>query len=239
MTPMPKPKPPAFTVTGEIYQPARLHFTIRDPRRLPKALDKLHSLRFDHAHQCWVWLHKGDPSRLKFVRPEAYPLIPNETLVLATIRLSDRREMHVDTISFERAIAATELLARHIPRNVAELQTITVVNRLFDPDTTPEPDDIFAAEPTIVDPNASFAALRAISAETDDPNERGRQFSELIANENRKPLPELERFPANFYDDGIVQLRAALTIRQAVAAEHWKGNTTATIGDMIEKFLAR
>ncbi len=50
-------------------------------------------------------------------------------------------------------------------------------------------------------------------------------------------LPEVERFPANYYEDGIDLLHATLQTRQRLAFEHWKGNTGFSFGDIVRLML--
>jgi hypothetical protein len=46
-------------------------------------------------------------------------------------------------------------------------------------------------------------------------------------------LPEVERFPSHFHEDGIVQLKLALQSRQHVALQHWSGNASYSLADYI------
>jgi hypothetical protein len=46
-------------------------------------------------------------------------------------------------------------------------------------------------------------------------------------------LPEVERFPVNYYEDGIKLLEASLRMRETVSLEHWKGNKDFTLFDVI------
>jgi hypothetical protein len=46
-------------------------------------------------------------------------------------------------------------------------------------------------------------------------------------------IPEVERFPSNYYEDGIDHLHVTLQIRQRLAFEHWKGNTGFSFEDIV------
>jgi hypothetical protein len=46
-------------------------------------------------------------------------------------------------------------------------------------------------------------------------------------------LPEIERFPIHFYEDGIDGFAMTLRYRQTVALQHWLGNTEYTLMDAI------
>jgi hypothetical protein len=60
---------------------------------------------------------------------------------------------------------------------------------------------------------------------------------DLVAQESHTPLPDVEKFPVHFYEDGILSLETALKLRQIVAFEHWQGNTAYTLGDVMKKII--
>ena len=60
----------------------------------------------------------------------------------------------------------------------------------------------------------------------------------MMEQQSKKPLPDVEKFPVHFYDDGITSLENALRLRQIVAFEHWQGHTDYTLGDIIRKVSA-
>jgi len=55
----------------------------------------------------------------------------------------------------------------------------------------------------------------------------------------RQLLPEIERFPVHYHEDGIQGFATALVLRQIVARQHWSGNTRYTLGDAIETIPKR
>ena len=56
----------------------------------------------------------------------------------------------------------------------------------------------------------------------------------VVEQGSRKPLPEIEKFPVYFYEDGIGSLEAALRMRQIIALEHWKGNIDYSFYDVLK-----
>ena len=50
----------------------------------------------------------------------------------------------------------------------------------------------------------------------------------------RPPLPEIERFPVHYAEDGIEGFELALRLRQMVAMQHWLGNPEYSLGDAIQ-----
>ena len=51
---------------------------------------------------------------------------------------------------------------------------------------------------------------------------------------SKQPLPEIERFPVHYYEEGIDGFTAALRLRQIVAMQHWLGNAEYTMLDAIK-----
>jgi len=66
-----------------------------------------------------------------------------------------------------------------------------------------------------------------------DPQERLKVVMEDMETSSKQPLPEIERFPIHFYEDGIDGFALTLRLRQLVALQHWLGNTTYTLMDAI------
>jgi hypothetical protein len=47
-------------------------------------------------------------------------------------------------------------------------------------------------------------------------------------------LPEIERFPVHYAEDGIEGFKLALRLRQMVAMQHWLGHLEYSLGDAIQ-----
>lgn len=65
--------------------------------------------------------------------------------------------------------------------------------------------------------------------------ERLRTAMPFLEQVGRQPLPEFERFPVHFYEEGIASLERMLKIRQTVAFARWKGNEDFTVADLISR----
>ena len=61
-------RPLLVTTTGEPFQPARLHYAVRDHRRLESCLRELECVGFDKGRNRWVWHFDAEASSLKFKR---------------------------------------------------------------------------------------------------------------------------------------------------------------------------
>jgi hypothetical protein len=51
---------------------------------------------------------------------------------------------------------------------------------------------------------------------------------------SKQPLPEIERLPVHYYEEGIQGFANALKMRQLVATQHWLGNTAYSMFDVIQ-----
>jgi hypothetical protein len=71
-----------------------------------------------------------------------------------------------------------------------------------------------------------------------DPGQRRDMAFTLMEQQSHERLPEVEKLLVHFYTDGITSLENALRLRQIVAFEHWQGNTTCTLGKVIQKVTA-
>ncbi len=47
-------------------------------------------------------------------------------------------------------------------------------------------------------------------------------------------MPEIERLPVHYYEDGIQGFSTALKLRQIVAVQHWLGNPGYTLFDALQ-----
>src|SRR5262249_47385114 len=137
--------------------------------------------------------------------------------------------------SCERATLAIEFFDKHIPRNVAKVTEAEVVTRLFPAeDSKVTPEGLFDHQTsTSKDPEALLQRMIELTAHVQDPSEKLRIALEDMQSGAKQPLPEIERLPVNYYEDGITGFKLALQLRQMVARQHWLGNTGYTLLDAI------
>ncbi|MGC8642845.1 MAG: hypothetical protein ACP5XB_23545 [Isosphaeraceae bacterium] len=86
---------------------------------------------------------------------------------------------------------------------------------------------------TPVDPKDVIERARRLTAGIKDPRKRPQVVMDDLNRMASQALPEDERFPVHYYEDGIDGFALALRIRQIVALEHWNGNTRFTMLDAI------
>ncbi len=72
------------------------------------------------------------------------------------------------------------------------------------------------------------------TADVRDPEEKIKIVLEDLESRAKEPLPEIERFPVHYAEDGIEGFKLALRFRQLVAMQHWLGHPEYTLGDAIQ-----
>ena len=114
-----------------------------------------------------------------------------------------------------------------------------VVNGLFSAeDQRLTPASLFdSQESGARDPEAAVRSLVERAAGIPDPQEQIRIAAEQAASLAKGPLPEIERLPVHYYEEGIHGLSLALKLRQIVALQHWLGNPGYTLFDALQALL--
>jgi hypothetical protein len=235
-------QPLLATMTGEHFQPVRLHYKVLNRPGLLRAFEKLRCLDYDPSRKRWVWLYAHEAKRLRFQR--SYTQLPKELqpIVIGTFFLRSKETLLLDLRSCERALQAIPFFDSHLPRKLVVPEEAEVVNRLF-PATKANmnltPDTLFDSRiGTGVDPDALVQRLAEKTADVRDPDEKLRVALADLTSRAKEPLPEIERFPVHYAEDGLGGLEVALRLRQTVAMQHWLGHPEYTLGDAIQSLIA-
>ena len=153
------------TITGEFYQPVRLHYRVFDANGVRQSLDKLSCVKPDPPRQRSVWLYEDEARGLAFKL--SYAQIPEKLrpVVLGSISRPTSETLVLDLRSPERAVAAIPFFDTHLPRSVAEVTEAEVANKLYSSDDPPaRPEDVFDQKPSAVhDPKAEMQRLTQIT----------------------------------------------------------------------------
>ncbi|MCP4113671.1 MAG: hypothetical protein GY749_50455 [Desulfobacteraceae bacterium] len=227
---------PAFTTTGELFQPVRIHYAVTNRDHLVLCFEKLKCIDHDAAEKRWVWLYTEESENLDFEsRPEG-----EGSVVLGEFIFKENQEAVLNLRSVERALSAIEFFDRHIPKSAFKATDMSAFNRLFtfgEAASISSLDQFFERnDPVVKDPNKIVQELTAIKAGIDDEKEQIEAVSDFLEELSEKKDPEIEKFPLNYYEDGIAPLRMALITRQKVAFQHWQGNTGYTSTDAIREW---
>ena len=229
------------TVTGEYFQPVRLHYKILNRKGLLSAFESLRCLDYDPPKKRWVWLYAHEAKTLRFKK--SYAELPKEVhpIVIGSFFLRSKETLLLDLRSCDRAILAIPFFAKRLPRKVVELGDFEVVNRLFPASKTNmtlTPDVLFdSGNRESLDPVELMRRLAEKTADVEDPQEKLKIMSEYLESRAKKSLPEIERLPTNYAEDGIDGFKLALRLRQLVALKHWQGHADYGMDDVIQTLL--
>jgi hypothetical protein len=234
-------QPLLATVTGEHFQPVRLHYRVLNRPGLLRAFEKLRCLDYDAARKRWVWLYAHEAKKLRFQRSYAQLSKDLHPIVIGAFFLRTNETLLLDLRSIERALLAIPFFDSHLPRRLVALEDAEVVNRLF-PATEMNlkltPDALFDQQGGIgVDPEALVRRLAEKTAHTEDPQEKLKIALEDLESRADEPLPEIERFPVHYAEDGIAGFTLSLRLRQLIAMQHWLGNPGYSLRDAIRSVV--
>ena len=225
-------------LTGELFQPVRLHYRVLNHPGLERAFEKLRCLEYDTPRKRWVWLYEHEAKTLQFQR--SYAEFPKELrpIVIGAFFLRTEKALLLDLRSCERALLAIPFFDTQLPRNLVKLEDAEVVNQLFPLTKANQqltPDALFDAQlSTVNDPEALMKDLTDKAVAGRGLAEKLMILMDKLKSRSSKPQPRIERFPVHFAEDGMEGVTLALTLRQIVAREHWLGNSKYTLGDAIK-----
>jgi hypothetical protein len=155
--------------------------------------------------------------------------------------------MFLEVRSFERATKGISFFDQKIPRSVAKVTDIVIVNKLLDESEKelitrhPVFDRLLPADKENLE-NAG-AKLRELTRGKKPRNEQDRQaiqarVLQLMEKKMNEPVPRIERMPTNYHEDGIEPLESLLRIRQGWASRRWQGDESLTMNDFIEDLVS-
>jgi len=225
------------TLTGEPVQPIRLYYELCDKELLVRRFRPLRCLDFDPRGKRWVWLYEHEARTLEFRTP--YASLPTEKrpIVIGSFFLKGNKAL-LDLRSFDRAIKAIPFFDEHAGSDAARITHAAVVNRLFEArEQLPANLDIFFHSRDMVErrPEESLADMRSA---VERPRTEGEgDLRSIVEERAREALPEIEKFPVHFYEDGLSSLEAALHMREVIAFEHWRGNMDYTFYDVLKTMI--
>lgn len=225
-----------MTKTNEIYQPVRLHYKVFDKDKISRELSKLKCIEFDDQKKELIWLYDYEAKDIKLNKP--YGSIPMQyrPIIIGRLRFREEKHLIVDVRSNERAIEAIQFFDKYISREVAKVEYVDIVNRLFGAsEGVADSFDIYFDIEDIklpMDPDELIERLKPLMSQTDDVKEKGKIFNSYMKEQFNKPYSGAERLPVLFYEEGISSLQTSLRMRQIVASKHWFGDKNYTFYDL-------
>ncbi len=230
-----------LTLTGELYQLARIYYEVADPARLIDHFNRLRCVVNDPPNNRWVWLFEDEARNLKFEK--AYSSIPRSRrpIVLGSFFFKGSRVAYLNTNSFDRATKAIEFFDKHVDRAVLKLTEMTVVNRAFDATQQSPPcheEYIDRGRVTRQDPEALLNRAAMIGSSVLSPLKKAKLAMSLLMRGAQAPLPLVETFPIeSYYEDGIGGINLSLMSRRIVAMRHLEGDKDFSLADVVEKLI--
>ncbi|MHC5538339.1 hypothetical protein ACYOEI_08930 [Singulisphaera rosea] len=189
----------------------------------------------------WVWLYSDEAKSLRFSKSLAQIEEGMHPIVIGAFFLRANESLILDLRSCERALLAIPFFDKHLPRRVVELKEAEIVNRLFsgnEANLKLTPTNLFDSQTsTGVDTEALVRRLMESAAESEDAEEKFKVLTEDLRSMARNRLPEIERIPLHYAEEGIGGFQLAVRLRQMVALEHWLGNHEYTIDDAMQSSL--
>jgi hypothetical protein len=148
--------------------------------------------------------------------------------------------MVLDLNSFDRAIKAVVFFDKYLPRRVAKVTDITVLNKLHDALEgffSKHQDYFDKGLEEAIDSDGLINDLKRATTSIENPMEKANVAYSLLMDRLQKPISEVERMPIHFYEDGISSLKGRLSLRETIAIQHWRGNSKYSFNDVFEQVL--
>ena len=202
-------QPLLATITGEHFQPVRLHYKVLKRPGLVRAFKTLRCLDYDSARKRWVWLYGHEAKNLRFEK--SYAQLPKDLhpIVIGAFFLRTEETLLLHLRSCDRALLAIPFFDTHLPRRLVELEYAEIVNRLFPATETNvklTPDALFDSRiDTGFDSDALLQRLAEKAADVKGPEEKLRMVLEIS-----NPGRESRCRRSNGYPS--TTLRTALTV---------------------------
>ena len=230
------------TMTSEPYQLARIYYDLFNKKKVEGIFSRLRCMDHDKVRDRWVWLYHGEAKKLKFKTSYSQIQKRFHPIVLGSFFLKTDEEMFINVNSFDRATKAILFFNKRIPAEVARVTDIEVVNKVFQTRVGSPPEHEDYLDKCCVersDGEELLANLMEIKSSIKDPDESLKAVYSHVEDISKKPMPEIERFPTHFNEQGIGGLKASLTMRQTIAFEHWAGNKNYTFYDLTSKVIMK
>jgi len=199
-------------------------------------------VKFDNIQNRWVWLYEAEAKKLKF--KGSYHEIPKERrpIILGSFYSKNEEKMYLNVNSFDRAKKAVVFFDKYLPRTIAKVTDITVLNKIFDffDGNMPRHEDYFDQESIeINDQQKIINQLKNTTSSIKNPEEKLKAALTIFENNSKEPFPEVERFPIHFYEDGLTGLDGSLIMRETIALQHWNGNKDYSFYDLMQKIIPK
>lgn len=209
------------TSTGEKFQPIRVYYDVLNLKSIINVFRKLKCIDYDNERFRYVWVYRKEARKIKFGKDSDL-----QDVVLGSFFISrNRKEVYLEVNSIERAIAGINFFEERMKSYMAKITDITIINKLFEYDKSlMQFSHLFENEVKMYPEKEIEKVKNAFG--------QGESFLDIL-NNGKTQLPEVERFPSHYYEDGLNKIKLSLFGRQHVAYQHWIGNKDYTLTDYI------
>jgi hypothetical protein len=228
-----------MTVTGEIFQPIRLHYQVFSRDEIEKNFNRLRCIEFDTTKNRWVWLYNEEAESIAF--ENKFSSIPEEIrpIIIGSFFWKGADALVLDVRSYERALEAIKFFDKEISRSAIRVTHCSVVNKIFEmsESSTSNFDNFFENNVSMIEitPEETIARMKEASlSASNQPNFQA--ITSFLDNELERFF-EVEKFPTHFYEDGIKSLKGSFILRRIIAMERWRGNVTYSYKDALKKLM--
>lgn len=232
------------TVSGELFQLARVCYKLHDKKKVLDAFKQLNCLDYDDDQQRWVWLFEEEAKSIKL--DKKYTEIPQKMhpLVIGSFFVRDLDRLILNVTSWKRAVQAIVFFQKYIPKSDAEVVSIKIVNKFFSPadfhpDLHSEYFDELDIDSTDDDLENFMQQSKIVKNSIDRPEKRLNILGKISERMAKKSLALVEELPPNFYEDGIQSLESLLKCRKIIVSKHWEGEEDYNFHDLIQEILPK
>lgn len=244
-------KPPRKTIlvktlTEEFFQPIRLYYTIYDTDQLRAHLQKLRCINYDSELNDWTLRYEAEAADIGLKIPPSKVPAKAQPLIIATIYI-ENGEMLIDCRSIERAARIIEFMDKYIPRHAVKITHAAIYNKLITaPGSHPELvndvdyDDIFNEQRIVtIDPEKRVSDMKSMAAQYKNKHRAMKVIIQETQESSKKPLPEVEKMPVYYYEEGISLFEMTCRFRQMIAMQHYLGEDDYSFYDLIQELLQK
>ena len=226
-------------MTGEIFQPIRLHYRVLNRNKIEKVFNRLRCIEFDASRKRWVWLYNEEAKSIDFDNKSSF--IPEEIqpIIIGSFIWKGADALVLDVRSYERALEAIKFFDKKISRSTAMVTHCSVVNKIFEMSESAISnfDVFFENNESMVEIKPEETMERMKRACLSSNHQPDFQAITSFLDKEMERFFEVEKFPAHFYEDGIKSLQASFILRRIIAMERWRGNVSYSYKNALQKLL--
>jgi hypothetical protein len=236
---------PFLTVeTGEAYQPLRMSYDIFQKEQLEKLLNSMQCMTPNASPGSWNWYWKAECDDLHFESLDSFNRPTDQPMRLGTVTIKGSK-LYINLPSFKRACLGVPFLHRLIPADVAKIQCVDFINKVFALDERLPHGftELFKDEELdrILQQRVSdYKEIEGRCEEAITAEEAFGILKEYTTIEAKKRLPYAERYVFDFNNSPDVDIvflsfYIFLRSRELVAIKRWFGETGYSLADAAEE----